>query len=244
MDLPIELLDALLALSIAALGATLQGSIGFGLGLISVPLLVLLEPKFVPGPLLLAALCLTLLIANRDHHAINMREIGWAIAGRILGSILGAVVLLLIPREDISLLAGIMVLLAILISIAGLSLPLNRASLIGAGTFSGLMGTTSAIGGAPMALVYQHQKGPQLRGSLSSIFVIGTLIGIVTLFAIGRFGGIELRLALVLLPGIFVGYWLSNYTSKFLDKGFIRPTVLLAATASGLVVVLRYFAVL
>ena len=244
MDLPIELLDTFLAFLITAVGATLQGSIGFGLGLISVPLLVLIEPKFVPGPLLLAALCLTLLIAYRDHQTINIREIGWAIVGRILGSILGAVVLLLIPREDISLLAGSMVLLAILISVAGLSLPLNRASLIGAGTFSGLMGTTSAIGGAPMALVYQHQKGPQLRGSLSSIFVFGTLIGIVTLIAIGRFGGTEMRLALVILPGIFAGFLLSNTTSKILDKGFIRPAVLLAATASGLVVVLRYFSVM
>ena len=240
MDLPVEFFDALLAIFITTLGATLQGSIGFGLGLISVPLLVLLDPKFVPGPVLLAALCLTLLLAYREHHSINFREIGWAIAGRALGSALGAWVLLLIPQEDISLWVGIMVLLAILISAAGLSLPLNRSSLIGAGIFSGLMGTTSAIGGAPMALVYQHQKGPRLRGSLSSIFVFGTIIGLATLIIIGRFGSTELQLALVLLPGIIMGFFLSNRTSKFLDKGFMRPAVLLAAAASGLVVVLRY----
>ncbi|NOR14360.1 MAG: TSUP family transporter [Candidatus Aminicenantes bacterium] len=240
MDFPVEYLDALLAFFITTLGATLQGSIGFGLGLISVPLLVLLDPKFVPGPVLLAALCLTLLLAYREHHAINFREIGWAIAGRALGSMLGALVLLLIPREDISLWVGIMVLLAILMSAVGLSLPLNRSSLVGAGIFSGLMGTTSAIGGAPMALVYQHQKGPRLRGSLSSIFVFGTIIGIVTLIIIGRFGRTELQLALVLFPGIFLGYFLSCRTSKILDKGFIRPAVLLAAAASGLVVILRY----
>ena len=171
MLFPIGIPESLLALLIATLGATLQGSIGFGLGLIGVPLLVMLEPGFIPGPLLLAALCLTILIAYREQHAVNFREIGWDIAGRLVGSILGALVLLLIPRDDISLLFGIMVLLAIAISTAGFSLPLNKTSLLGAGTFSGLMGTTSAIGGAPMALVYQHQRGSRLRGSLSIIFI-------------------------------------------------------------------------
>lgn len=240
MHLPIGIVASLLALLITSLGATLQGSIGFGLGLIGVPLLVMLEPGFVPGPLLLAALCLTVLIANRERHAVNFKEIGWAIAGRILGSILGAFVLLLVPREDISLLFGIMVLLAIAISAVGYSLPLNKASLFGAGTFSGLMGTTSAIGGAPMALVYQRQEGSRLRGSLSSIFIFGTIVAIITLVSIGRFGLRELSLSMVLLPGILLGFALSCYTSRLLDRGFIRPAVLLAAAASGSVVILRY----
>jgi hypothetical protein len=210
MDIPVEFINVIIAFFITTIGAILQGSIGFGLGLVGVPLLVLLDPVFVPGPLLLAALCLTLLIAIREHHAVK-----------------------------IQVLFGSMVLLAIAVTLSGFNLSLKPANLFGAGTFSGLMGTTSAIGGAPMALVYQRQKGAKIRGTLSSIFVAGTIISITSLAIIGRFGQTELKAALVLIPGIILGFFFSKHTSKILDRGFIRPAVIIASAISGIVVILQ-----
>ena len=66
-----------------------QGSIGFGLGVLSVPLLVLIDARFVPGPLLLAALLLTLLIYRRERQSVQSGELGWAYAGRVAGTVLG-----------------------------------------------------------------------------------------------------------------------------------------------------------
>lgn len=239
MEISLNILQIILAVGITFIGAALQGSIGFGLGLIGVPLLVMLDPVFVPGPLLLTALFLTIMITVREHHSINLKEIKWAIAGRFIGSLIGAMLLLVIPRSNISLLFGSMVLLAVVISIAGMRLQLNPLNLLGAGTFSGILATTSAIGGAPMALVYQHQKGPRLRGSLSSIFIFGTIISLITLIIIHRFGSKELLVTLVLLPGTFFGFALSNHISKFLDRGFIRPAVLVASAISGCIVILK-----
>jgi uncharacterized membrane protein YfcA len=101
------------------------------------------------------------------------------------------------------------------------------------------MGTTSAIGGVPMALIYQNLKGPNLRGTLSSIFVIGTSISIVSLVYIERLGLAEIKRALVLLPGIMAGFAISKYTAKILDRGFIRPTVLILAAISGFVIIIK-----
>jgi len=239
MNFPVDLPTAMLAFSIATLGATLQGSIGFGLGLIGVPLLVMLNPVFVPGPVLLVALCLTSLISLREHRAINFREITWAVAGRILGAVIGVGLLNIISENGLSLFFGSMVLLAVLISISGWKLSLRPLNLLGAGTISGIMGTTSAIGGAPMAIVYQHQEGPRLRGSLSSIFIFGTIISLTSLILAHRFGLRELQLALVLLPGTLLGFIMSRKTARFLDRGFIRPAVLIASALSGLIVILR-----
>ena len=47
------------------------------------------------------------------------------------------------------------------------------------------MGTASSIGGAPVALVYQHAGGPRTRATLASIFVFGTVISIGTLAIAG-----------------------------------------------------------
>jgi len=239
MELPFDILSGLMAFGISVSGAVLQGSVGFGLGLIGVPLLVLIDPVFVPGPLLLGAFLLNLLISYREQTAIDFKGVKWAIPGRIFGAILGALMLSLVPKGHLSLLFGVMVLLAVGITFAGLDFPPTSRNVLVAGTFSGFMGTTSAIGGAPMALVFQKQKGSRIRGNLSVIFAIGTVISMASLLIIGRFGIREVQAASVLFPGIIVGFFLSRHTARILDRGFIRAAVLITAALSGMLVVLK-----
>jgi len=239
MDFPLTLTESILALVITTFGSALQGTIGFGLGLIGVPLLVILNPVYVPGPVLLSALCLTILISRREQHAISMKEIKWAVAGRICGAVIGSFLLTIIPQKSISVLFGAMILLAVIISFSGMKLDLNAVNLLGAGTVSGIMGTTSAIGGAPMALIYQHQKGPRIRGSLSTIFIFGTIISLSSLIVIHRFGLKEIYAAVTLIPGILLGFFLSKRLARILDRGYIRPAVLIASALSSLIVILK-----
>jgi len=239
MNFPLDIFSSVTALGIAVLGAVLQGSVGFGLGLIGVPMLVIIDPIFVPGPLLLAAFLLNLLISYRERVSIDVRGVMWAVPGRVLGAVLGAVVLFLVPRQHLSILFGAMVVLAVALSLAGLDLSPKPLNVLGAGTFSGFMGTTSAIGGAPMALVFQGQKGPRIRGTLSVIFAFGTVISMVSLVIIGHFGLAEIQAALVLFPGVILGFYLSKKTARILDRGFIRLAVLVVSAVSGMFVILR-----
>jgi uncharacterized membrane protein YfcA len=132
-----------------------------------------------------------------------------------------------------------MVLLAVVMTLSGLEIPPTTKNVLLAATFSGFMGTTSAIGGAPMALVYQKQKGSRIRGTLSVIFAIGTVISMTSLVIIGQFGLQEIQAGLVLFPGIFIGYFISRHTARILDRGLIRMAVLITAALSGLFVLLR-----
>ena len=239
MEFPLDILSSLMAFGISVSGALLQGSVGFGLGLIGVPLLVLIDPVFVPGPLLLGAFLLNILVSHREHAAIDFTGVKWAIPGRIFGAIFGALMLILVPQGHLSLLFGAMVLLAVGITFSGMDFPPTSKNILVAGTFSGFMGTTSAIGGAPMALVYQKQKGSRIRGTLSVIFSVGTVISISSLVIIGRFGVREIQAALVLFPGIVVGFILSRHTARILDRGFIRIAVLITSALSGTFVILK-----
>ena len=241
MELPIDLFQFILVFFIVFAGTLLQSSIGFGLGPLAVPLLVLINPAFIPGPLLLSALVLTSMMARRDHTSIHVKGVLWAIPGRIAGSLLGIGILLILPRESLSLLFGIMVLLAIIISISGLNPRISLLSVFTAAVFSGLMATTSAIGGAPLGLVYQGRKGPQIRGTLSTIFVFGIIISLASLLAIGRFTFLELKLALVLIPGMVVGFLTSRKTVRLLDKGLMRPAILSVSGLAGLAVIIKSF---
>ncbi len=239
MAFPLNVASCLAAFWISAAGALLQGTVGFGLGLMGVPLLILIDPVFVPGPLLLAAFLLNLLMSCRERAAIDYRSVKWAVPGRFLGTICGAGVLFAIPKDQISILFGAMVLLAVVISLTGLDLLPHPRNILIAGTFSGFMGTTSAIGGPPMALVFQKQKGPRIRSTLSVIFAVGTIISIASLIVIGRFGLAELKAAGLLFPGIILGFFISRGTSRILDRGYIRVAVLIISALSGIFVILR-----
>ena len=242
MDLPINLHLVALVTIIITTGATLQGSVGLGLGFVAVPLLALIYPDFLPGPLIMAAFFLTILMTKREHQAIQFKGITWAIGGRLLGSALGIQILLFLPKKELSSIFAVMIILAVLLSISGLRIPLNSKNLFGVGTLSGLMSVTAAIGGPPLALIYQYLKGPELRSTLSGIFVVGSLISISLLAVAGYFGWYEIKLTAVLLPGIIFGYFLSNRLSKVLDKGFIRPAVLIFSTLSAIMLIIKSLA--
>lgn len=235
-------LELLAASSIVAVGALLQGSVGFGLGMLAAPLLVLIDPAFVPAPLLAAAFALTLLVAYRERRGIDLRGVGWALAGRVPGTLLGATVLALAPAQASSLLVGAAVFVAVALIGSGVSLPHTRAVLIGAGTLSGLMGTTASIGGPAIAALYHDATGEKLRGTMSGFFAVGLVLTLSVLAFIGRFGRHELDLAAWLLPGAFTGYAVSGYVAPVLDRGYTRVAVLTVSALAGLSVIVKALA--
>jgi uncharacterized membrane protein YfcA len=108
-----------------------------------------------------------------------------------------------------------------------------------AGIASGFMGTITAIGGPPLALVYQSARGPALRATLAGAFLLGSVLSLITLAVIGRFRAHELALSAVLMPGIVLGVLVSRPLVHWLDRGATRPLVLALSTASALAVLAR-----
>jgi hypothetical protein len=232
-------LEIALAVTTVAVGALLQGSVGFGLAMVSAPILVLIDPRLVPAPLLFGSLSLTLLMAYRDRAGIDVFGLQWALLGRLGGTAVGLYALSRLSGDRFILAFGVLVLIAVGLSVSGLHPRPTRRTLLGAGLASGFMGTTTAIGGPPMALVFQHAPGAKLRGTLAGYFIVGVSISLAALAAIGRLGATELRLAVLLQPGIVVGFAVSNRLIGRLDGGQLRPAVLSVSAAMALVVILK-----
>ena len=221
------------------IGATLQGSVGFGMGLFASPILILIDERFVPAPILLSTWVLTTFLILREHHAIDVRGLRWAVLGRVAGTVVAGTVLALLPRDRMSLAFGALVLLGVAMSVSGLRLRPRRSVLVGAGAMSAIMGTIASIGGPPMALVYQDAEGARLRATMSSFFWIGTVMSLVALRLVGRFGEDEIRLTLLMLPSVIVGLLTSRWTSALVDRGYTRRAVLSLAAAAGLAVIVQ-----
>jgi hypothetical protein len=212
------------------------------MGMLGSPLLLLIDSRFVPGPILASTMVFTGLLTLRERRAIDFGGVRWAMAGRFVGTFPAVAVLALVPAEQLSLVFGTVVLLAVVISVSGLHVEPRPATLLVGGALSGLMGTIAAVGGPPIALLYQHASGARVRGTLSSVFLVGTVLSLAALVLVGRFGRDELLLSLALLPGAAIGFLVSRRIASRLDRGYTRRAVLAVASVAGLIVIGRYFA--
>lgn len=233
------LAELLLITPIAAAGATLQGSVGFGLGVFSVPLFLLIDPALVPGPVITSSLIITVMLAYRERHAIHVGDIKWAVFGRVVGVAVAIAVLSVVPPRHLGTMLGALILAAVAITASGLRLRPGPKTLLGAGVLSGFMGTTVSVGGPALALVYQRESGPRVRGTLSAYFVIGTTLSLIGLHLVHRFGLHELVLAGCLAPGVLTGYLISHRLRPILDQGYTRHGVLAVSALMGVVVILK-----
>ena len=209
------------------------------MGLLASPILILIDERFVPAPILLSSWVLTTCLVLRERQAIDLVGLRWAVAGRVAGTFVAGIVLAVLPTDRVTIVFGGLVLVGVAMSVSGLQLTAQRWTLVGAGTLSAVMVTIASIGGPPMALVYQHVHGARLRATMSSFFWIGTVMSLVTLRLVGRFGAEEVGLALVILPAMVAGLVVSKWTATRVDRGYTRPLVLALAAAAGLTVILR-----
>jgi uncharacterized membrane protein YfcA len=213
--------------------------VGFGLGLLAVPLLILIDPDFIPGPLLFIAFFLNIMVTYRERDGADYPSLKWIISGRFIGTIIAASILRFLPDNSLGILFGTLILLAVAISISGIHLVIKPKNLLSIGTLSGFMATSVGVGGPPLALLYQKESGKKLRGTLAAVFLIGTIMAIIALIFIGRFGYKEVYLSVISFPAMVFGFYLSGKTAKYLDRGFIRPAVLIISTLSAIVVIIK-----
>ena len=234
MDIPLSLTEWALATLVILGGSLIQGAIGFGVALVGAPLLYLIQPALIPGPMLLAGMCLPMMILLRDWWAVHFPDAGWAVVGQLPGALAGIAVLGVVAQDLLGVVFGALVLLGVALSAVGrIGRPRQHHVFMASG-LSGLMATTTSIGGPPLALVFQHFTGARLRGTLSAVFVPGGVIIIGALAAIGRFGVVELVMGLSLLPGGAAGFWLSSRCAAWLDRAWLRPAVLTVSAIAAL----------
>ncbi|QDU54591.1 Sulfite exporter TauE/SafE [Aeoliella mucimassa] len=236
-DIPLATL--LIAVLATTIGATVQGSVGFGLAMISSPILLIVEPRLAPCPLMFCVTMLTIMILIREHRSVVKTEVAISSVSRLITTIPTAYVVSVVDAKTFSLLFSTAVLLVISLNFAGLKVKFNHRNLAIASGIAGISNTISAIGGPAMAIIYQSQKGTHIRGTLSAIFAVGSTMSMLSLAAVGKFGWKDIQLAMLLMPGILIGFGISHYTARALDKRNIRPAVLAVAGLSALVILVK-----
>jgi uncharacterized membrane protein YfcA len=237
----ISLWQYVLAVLVVAVGAMIQGSLGFGLGLVSAPALALIDATFIPGPLLLVGVAVTLTVFLRERGAVDWKGMKWAIFGRVIGTIAGGWAVVAFSKDAVIVLVAVLVLAGVLMTSIGWKIKTNRITLSTAGLVSGVMGTLTSVGGPPMALVYQRETAQKLRATLAGFFLVGATFSLLTLAVSGGMSQHDFVLGALMLPGYLIGMIANRWASKFLDKGYSRVAVLSFSALSSIVLLLEVY---
>ncbi|WP_462324611.1 sulfite exporter TauE/SafE family protein [Desulfoplanes sp.] len=239
-DFGISVHQGLLAFVIAAMGAFGNGLAGFGLALLIGPFLLMIDPAFFPGPIILLVGLVTTMVMVRERNAVNRSTVKQALVGFIPGTVLAALIAARLPEREIAFIFGGLIFLAVAMSLLGPAIRPSRKLLFLAGVLGGFMGTLSGVSIPPLALVLQNRPGPELRGTIACVGFISVIMSSIALAGVGRLGMEEVQLALYLAPGVVLGYVLSFPVAERFDKRCTRPAVFVLSSVSAVAMILRY----
>lgn len=227
-------------IAVAVLFAScLQGSIGFGMGMLAAPVVAVIDPGLVPGTLIMLATVLTLMVVIKERTSMDVSGTGWALVGRVPGTIAGALLLAAIPERALAILIAVVVIGGVAVTSMGWVPVPRRRNLMMAGATSGVLGTATSIGGPPMALVWQRSDGPELRATMSGFFLIGSLMSIGMLTLTGAVDRHTVLMFAALVPVAVMGYVLSRYVNRLLNPQRQRWTAIAASMTGAVVLIIQ-----
>ena len=232
----LELVAANLVVFVAAV---LQAATGVGFAMVAVPLLALISLAWVPAPMLICNIALSVFLIHRGRHEIERSEAPPLLAGMTLGTFAGAAILASFEGRGLGAMIGAIIVSAVLVSLFTPKLRITRLRLLAAAFVGGATGTIAAMHGPPLIILYQRERPEKVRATMAGVFVFGCLLAIATLALAGLFGWEQLWRGLVLLPGVVLGFFAGRALGGRMSPGAVRTAMLTLAGTAGLGLLLR-----
>ena len=241
--MPISTAELIIALIVTFGAAAVQGTIGLGFAVVSVPILRAVSPLLAPVPQLLVTIPLTVSMFWRERHDVDLKGTGWIIAGRIPGLLIGIALLKTAQSSgletQLDVLIAVLVLVAVVLIASNLTLHRTPAIKFGAGTASGIMALVASIGGPPIALLYRDEKGPTIRSTLAAVFTVGVLLTLAGRILSNEISGTDVQVALMIFPATVLGFLASQRLRRHPERDRNRIPILVISTAAAGALILR-----
>lgn len=221
--------------------AILQGSIGFGLGLIAAPLIGILYPDLLPVIIIALGTVISVVVFFRERRGINVEFMLWAFIGRVPGTFVGAYAIYLMGQELLGLTIAATVLIGLLLSVIGWAPVSSRSNVAVAGLVSGVLATATGIGGPPLALVMRRMQPNEVRPTLSAVFALGGLLSLASLAVVGELDVNHAMYTAFLSPFLVAGFMVSSFVIRHLSRKWLFNV---AATVSLIGVLLLVLEIL
>jgi uncharacterized protein len=221
----------LVALFSALLAGAVSGLTGFGLALISVPLLLFVyEPRTVIVITAVLSVIINLAVVWDSWRDADQRIVVALLPSALVGVIVGTEVLRTVDPDYIRLGVGIVVVFSAVLLLRDVRLPGagTRWGTVVAGSTSGALSTSTGLAGPPIVLLLASRGFPKraFRGSSALYFLAMSLVGLAVLYIRGIFDADHVPLALALIPAAFLGKAIGTAMLKRISEGAFRVATL------------------
>lgn len=250
--MPFELLSPEMVICFSTLffAYIVFGMAGFGSALIATPVLAMYLPLNMIVPIL-ALIDLTAALLNlfKDGKNADYQEIKWIIPLMVVGSLIGAAILLKTRPDILVLLLGLFVIGYVVNAFFSkkAKTPLSKVlvvpfSLVG-GIFSALFGS----GGFIYAMYLSSRIEDKQRFRITQMTLIGfsTLTRVVIFLVMGVYLNLDILLiALAFSPAMLMGTWMGRHITLKISREAFLKMINIVILVSGIALLYRYFFVL
>ena len=217
--------------------AFVQGTLGFGYAIVTVPLMALVDSRLAPAVQLIQMIPLIFAIYWRERSHADWTGVFWTTLGRFPGTYLGMLLLAVASQRSLDLIIGSMVLVAVFSLRGERAIRRTKAIELIAGVCSGGAAVVSAIGGPPIALLYKDSKGAEARATLSAIFGVGLFVTIAGRAWAGKLTALDLSLGVWTMPLVMLGFVASKHATRWIEGPRLRFGILLLCTLAALALI-------
>ncbi|PKB66509.1 MAG: hypothetical protein BZY81_07155 [SAR202 cluster bacterium Io17-Chloro-G4] len=237
-------LELVAALAIVFVGATVVGTVSFGLGLVVAPILLLFvapQSTVVMVNSLTAILLLIVLIHTRSHF--DLRLIAGTAVGGLVAVPLGVLALDTASPAILRIAIGVVILCLAPLAIANVELPLAHKRMTGPviGFLTSLSVTTLTIGGPLVAIYVLARRWPPqvMRACLAFYFLIANILAFGLYTQAGMVDRDTLANIGTLIPSVLLGFGLATLLVRRMDTQVFRYVAATVIIVGGTVLLGR-----
>lgn len=221
----------LVALFAALLAGIVTGLTGFGLALISTPILLFVyEPRTVVVLTAIFSIFINAAVVWDSWHEARRRLSLALFVPALLGIVVGAELLGVIDPDYVRLGVGLIVIFSAMLLVRDVTLPgaNTRWGTLVAGSASGALTTSTGLAGPPIVLLLASRGLPkhEFRGTSALYFLPISIAGLAVLAFRGLVDSSEVPLGLLLVPAAIVGKAVGTALLKHVSEKAFRAVTL------------------
>ena len=238
-----------LALTAVLFAAVVRGTAGFGFALVLAPLmLLLLEPKSVVVVNLLLGVVSHIAVLGSSFRRVDLRRTLPMVVGSLAGIPVGVWIITVISPDALKVLIGATTLFFVVPLAIGVTRTFRREKPVAgvAGFLSGVLNSSTSLGGPPVVLFMHNQKWPKemIHPSLAAYFLLASVCSLAGLFIAGLVEVDMVITAASLTPALVVGVGLGMFVFRRVSERFFRILSMVIIFCSGATAILLGLGVL
>lgn len=219
----------------------LQAATGFGFAIMSIPFyLLILEPHDAIQLNILLSFIICLIVSYRIRHRIDKGILIRLIKGSLIGALPGIALFTFLDEQPLKIFISIIILISAALLITKIKLKESKTKQLIAGAFSGLLNTSTGMGGPPLMIYFLGAKTDKaiIHAATNAYFVFIAIISFLLQIIVHPVSKSVWTAALWSIPFLLAGMFLGQWLFAKINQQLFLKIIYLLLIVSGLYMLL------